>query len=228
MTQSRSFRVYEDILDLIRSGTIAPGGRMPNERKLAALNGATRTQVRDALLMLQKEGLVERKIGSGTYLSDDAPKIIEMGDAGVDLTASGVLDFQETLEARLYIEPRLAAKVAEAGDPAAFDALRTAADATAAARDWLTFKEAIYQFSRCLYVAAGNDFLVSIFDQILASRRRSNFDGRQSQAPVADLVRTHMRDELRAIADTVASGDPAVAEAAVRQYLIGLAASSAH
>ncbi|MCP4385643.1 MAG: FadR family transcriptional regulator [Hyphomicrobiales bacterium] len=228
MVQSVSFRVYEDILDLIRSGTILPGGRMPNERKLAALNGASRTQVRDALLMLQKEGLVERKIGSGTYLADDAPKIIEMGDAGVDLTAGAALDFQETLEARLYIEPRLAAKVAEAGQQDAFDSLFEAADATLSARDWLAFKESIYQFSRIYYMAAANDFLLSIFDQILQSRRRSNFDGRQGQAPVAGLVRTHVREELRGLAAATASGDGARAESAVRQYLVGLTASSAH
>ena len=35
-----SFRVYNDILDLIRSGEILPGGRMPNERRLAEIKGA--------------------------------------------------------------------------------------------------------------------------------------------------------------------------------------------
>ena len=61
-------RVYREIRDLLGSGEIAPGQRIPNERKLAEMNDASRTQVRDALLMLQREGLVERKIGSGPEL----------------------------------------------------------------------------------------------------------------------------------------------------------------
>lgn len=224
---STSFRVYRDILELIRSGEIEPGSRMPNERRLAELQGATRTQVRDALLMLQKEGLVERKIGSGTYLSERAPQIIEMEDAGVEIPAGRPHDFQETLEARLLIEPSVAAKVAVSGDRAVFDALSQAADRTLDAPDWLAFKEAIYAFSRLYYVAAGNDFLLWTFDQILQARRRSNFDGRQAHAPVAELVRQHIHEQLRAIVEAIASGDRSRAETAVRQYLVGLAASSA-
>ena len=222
-----SFRVYNDILDLIRSGEILPGGRMPNERRLAEIKGATRTQVRDALLMLQKEGLVERKIGSGTYLSSRAPQIIEMQDAHVEFPSEQPHDFQETLEARMMIEPGLAAKVAAAGDNIAFDNLRAAADAVLDAGDWLTFKEAIYAFSRSYYAAAGNDFLLWTFDQILQARRRSNFDGRHGSTPVADLVKQHVYEQLKSIADAISSQNPKQAEQAVRSYLVGLAASSA-
>ena len=114
MSQPVTDRVYHDICDLIRSGEIAPGARIPNERKLAEMKGASRTQVRDALLMLQKEGLVERKIGSGTYLSERAPQIIELKDAAVDMSPERSHDFLETLEARLLIEPSIAARAAEA------------------------------------------------------------------------------------------------------------------
>ena len=64
--------------------------------------------------MLQKEGLVERKIGSGTYLSERAPQIIELKDAAVDMSPERSHDFLETLEARLLIEPSIAARAAEA------------------------------------------------------------------------------------------------------------------
>ncbi len=227
MNHNGSFRVYDEILGLIRSGKISPGARMPNERRLAELQGASRTQVRDALLMLQKEGLVERKIGSGTYLAERAPQIIEMEDAGVDLSAGQSHDFQETLEARLLIEPAVAAKAATAGTENLMQALADAAEETLKAVDWLAFKEAIYAFSRLYYEAAGNEFLLWTFDQILLARRRSNFDGHQQHAHVAELVRRHVHEQLRAIAAAIASRDPTRAEAEVRRYLIGLAASSA-
>lgn len=222
-----SFRVYDEILDLIRSGEIVPGGRMPNERRLAELKGATRTQVRDALLMLQKEGLIERRMGSGTYLSSKAPQIIEMHDADVEFPSHQTHDFQETLEARLMIEPSLAAKVAVKGSESDFERLRAAASAVLTADDWLAFKERIYAFSRSYYEATGNDFLLWTFDQILMARRRSNFDGRHGSTPVADLVRQHVFEQLISIADAIASRDPNRAERAVSGYLVGLAASSA-
>ena len=102
-------RVYREIRDLLRSGDVVPGQRLPNERKLAEMKGASRTQVRDALLMLQKEGLVERKIGSGTYLSERAPQLIELADAAVHMSPERAHGFHETLEARLLIEPSVAA-----------------------------------------------------------------------------------------------------------------------
>lgn len=225
-TGAASFRVYTEILDLIRAGEITPGARMPNERQLAEMKGASRTQVRDALLMLQKEGLVERKVGSGTYLSERAPQIIEMGDADVDIVSGHTHDFQETLEARLLIEPSLAAKATAEKSQIFVDELRTVADRTLEARDWLAFKEAIYAFSRMFYVNAHNDFLLWTFDQILQDRRRRNFDGKQSNAPVAELVRHHVFDQLNTIVQAVASGDRLKAENAVRNYLVSLAASS--
>ena len=109
MSQTVTDRVYQEIRDIIRSGEIAPGQRIPNERKLAEMKNASRTQVRDALLMLQKEGLVERKIGSGTYLSERAPQIIELKEAAVDMSPERSHDFLETLEARLLIEPSVSA-----------------------------------------------------------------------------------------------------------------------
>ena len=224
---SARFRVYREILDLIRSDEIAPGSRMPNERKLAEMQRASRTQVRDALLMLQKEGLVERKMGSGTYLSERAPRLIEMGDAEVNLATGQPHNFQETLEVRLLIEPALAAKAAGEGDPVFLNRLSAAADKMLETADWLEFKESIYAFSRLLYEQSRNDFLLWTFEQILRARRNSNFDGKQGQVPVSELVRRHVHNQLGNIADALASGDPQQAEEAVRNYLVGLAASSA-
>ena len=69
--------IHADLMAAFRAGRYAPGGQLPNERQLAEQYGASRQQVRDALLILQEAGLVKRKVGSGTYLAEDAPSIIE-------------------------------------------------------------------------------------------------------------------------------------------------------
>ena len=226
MSQGASDRVYHELRDLIRSGEIAPSARIPNERKLAEMKGASRTQVRDALLMLQKEGLVERKIGSGTYLSERAPQIIELGDAAVDMSPERSHDFLETLEARLLIEPSIAARAAEAPTKAFRRDLDASLARILTAPTWLQFKEEIYAFARLYYQEAGNGFLLWAFEQIVNARRSNNFDGEMDQAPVANLVRQHFHDRLSKIADAIKDEDPELARTEVEAFLVGMAASS--
>ncbi|MGI9434175.1 MAG: FadR/GntR family transcriptional regulator [Geminicoccaceae bacterium] len=226
MSQGVTDRVYDEIRDLIRSGEIIPGARIPNERKLAEMKGATRTQIRDALLMLQKEGLVERKIGSGTYLSERAPQIIELKDAAVDMSPERSHDFLETLEARLLIEPSVAARAAEAPTRAFRRDLDTSLERILTAPTWLQFKEEIYAFARLYYQEAGNSFLLWTFEQIVSARRSNNFDGERDQAPVANLVRKHFHKRLSKIAEAIKGENPEQARTEVEAFLVGMAASS--
>ena len=226
MSQGVSDRVYQELRDLIRSGEIAPGARIPNERKLAEMKGASRTQVRDALLMLQKEGLVERKIGSGTYLSERAPQIIELKDAAVDMSPERSHDFLETLEARLLIEPSIAARAAEAPTKTFRRDLDATLERLLTVPTWLAFKEEIYAFARLYYREAGNGFLLWTFEQIVSARRSNNFDGEMDQAPVANLVRKHFHDRLSKIADAIKGEDPKQTRTEVEAFLVGMAASS--
>ncbi|MGI9436318.1 MAG: FadR/GntR family transcriptional regulator [Geminicoccaceae bacterium] len=226
MSQRVTDRVYQEVRNLIRSGEIAPGGRIPNERRLAETKGVSRTQVRDALLMLQKEGLVERKIGSGTYLSERAPQIIELKDAAVDMSLERSHDFLETLEARLLIEPSVAARAAEAPTKTFRRDLDASLERVLSAPTWLQFKEEIYAFARLYYQEAGNGFLLWTFEQIVSTRRSNNFDGEMDQAPVANLVRKHFHDRLSKIAQAITNEDPEQARAEVEAFLVGMAASS--
>ncbi len=227
MTKKASDRVYWEIRELIRSGEIAPGERIPNERKLAETRGASRTQVRDALLMLQKEGLVERKIGSGTYLSKRAPQIIELTEAAVDMSPERSHDFIETLEARLLIEPSIAARAAESPTAKFLEDMDHALELVLAAPTWLLFKEAIYDFARLYYNEAGNSFLLWTFEQIVNARRSNKFDGHTDQAPVANLVRRHFHDRLSKIAEAIRDEDPDRTRIEVETFLVGIAASTA-
>jgi DNA-binding FadR family transcriptional regulator len=65
-------RLYRQIADQIRasigSGEFAPGSRLPPERDLARELGVSRPSVREALIALEVEGLVEVRIGSGIYV----------------------------------------------------------------------------------------------------------------------------------------------------------------
>jgi GntR family transcriptional regulator/MocR family aminotransferase len=55
---------------LIQTGAIAPGARLPGQRMLAADLKVSRNTVLSVLAQLTSEGLVETRLGSGTYVAE--------------------------------------------------------------------------------------------------------------------------------------------------------------
>ena len=214
------------LLEAIRKGRYLPGAQLPNERKLAETFGASRQQVRDALLILNEMGLISRKVGSGTWLSEQAPQIIERIDADVDVQAPDEHSFLETIEARLIFEPGVAALAARHISESHLKLLKSSLDSILSPGSWLEFKSRIYQFSRACYVASGNGFLLRTFDQIIKARTDHKFDGRRENGEVAEIVRNHTHAQLAQIFRAIADGDEVRAETVTRKYIVGIAASS--
>ena len=61
--------VYRSLLKSIHEGRILRGAKLPNERDLARQLNASRTAVRAALQMMERQGLISRRVGSGTFLT---------------------------------------------------------------------------------------------------------------------------------------------------------------
>lgn len=214
------------LMDAIRSGRYLPGSQLPNERKLAESFGASRQQVRDALLILSQLGLISRKVGSGTWLSENAAQIIEHIDTDVSLRSPQEASILEAIEARLILEPGVAALAARHVTEAHVKVLKQALDALLQPGTWIEFKSRIYQFSRAYYVIAGNGVLLWTFDQIVRARADYKFNGRRENAEVANIVVNHTYEQLAQIFRAIADGDEVRAETVTRAYLVEIAASS--
>ncbi|MCF8882700.1 FadR family transcriptional regulator [Erythrobacter sp. SN021] len=65
----------EKIIRLIASGEFQPGDRLPAERELASMFHVSRPTVREAVIALEIEGLVEVRVGSGVYVLSKTPTI---------------------------------------------------------------------------------------------------------------------------------------------------------
>lgn len=63
------------ILEDIDSGKLMHGDKLPSERELADQYGISRMTARHTLSILEREGVVERRIGAGTFITN---KKIEM------------------------------------------------------------------------------------------------------------------------------------------------------
>ena len=65
----RYHQIAQALRDLIRSGRIAPGGRLDNQRRLAEEFGVTLMTLRQALEVLERDGLITRRHGLGTFVA---------------------------------------------------------------------------------------------------------------------------------------------------------------
>ena len=64
--------LVDTIKEKIKNGEYEPGERMESENTLSEQFGYSRQTVRQALSVLEQEGLIERRRGSGTYISSES------------------------------------------------------------------------------------------------------------------------------------------------------------
>lgn len=86
-------QIADDLLDRIESGEIRPGDRLPTERKLSEQLNVNRLTVRRAFKLLETQGLLERRQGSGTYLADRK----------IERQASVLISFTKGMQRRGYL-----------------------------------------------------------------------------------------------------------------------------
>ena len=100
-------RLYKDIagklIAAIQDGTFPVGGRLPAERDLAVQYDVSRPVIREAIIALEVQGLVEVRVGSGVY-------VLSASDTGPD--SSEDVSAIELTEARLLVESEVAALAA--------------------------------------------------------------------------------------------------------------------
>ena len=87
--------------EAIQSGAYVKGDQLPAERELAKRFNTVRSTIRKVLFRLEAEGLIERRVGNGTFVKFEDMSI---GDAQDIVSKVSPL---ELLEARLAVEPHM-------------------------------------------------------------------------------------------------------------------------
>lgn len=117
-------QIIAQIQELIRSGDLKPGDKLPSERVLAEGFGIGRGYIRRALQKLDFYGVIKTQNQSGSYVSNIGVTIID-GLLSNILTLEDA-DMDSLLDARLQIEPEIAGLAAERADKLAIERLRVA------------------------------------------------------------------------------------------------------
>lgn len=71
--RSPNRRIADHLRALIQSGELGPGDQVPSERELASTFSTARNTARDAIAILQAEGLVVARHGKGVFVRQQRP-----------------------------------------------------------------------------------------------------------------------------------------------------------
>lgn len=165
--KNRNGEALRTLRDWLGKANLADGGRLPPERDLCRDLGISRGALRGALATMEAEGRVWRHVGRGTFLGRRPPA----QDRNIALLARRTHP-EEVMEARLVIEPQIAALAAKR---ATLDDVQEIARCLAkarAAKDLATFELWDSAFHRALACAARNTLLLGLFDAVNSVRER--------------------------------------------------------
>ena len=205
-------RLAEQIMSLITSGEFAVGARLPSERGLADRFQVSRTAVREAVIALEVQELVEVRIGSGIYVRG-LPAVTKAA-----YVPAGPGPF-ELLRARRLIEGEIASQAAELRKDSDIDRIYSV---LAEMRDNCDDKRANeisdLQFHQRIAEATGNVVLVHVITALWDQLRGPIWSRLEEHFHTPVLRQASLADHQKVFSAIVAR-DPEAAKAAMHEHI---------
>ena len=216
-SRENSNYALERLRELLRAGGVDADGKLPTERELSTSLGVSRRAVRRALEVLEAEGRIWRRQGSGTYAGPRPDGLSE--HVGSIVAGTNPM---EVMEVRLRIEPQLAQLAAMRANAGDIEHLYELAIKTRDSTDADSHELWDGALHRLIAQCAGNSFFLTIFDVINRVRQDEAWQTIRERARSASRTREVTYGQHTAIVDAIAARDPAKAGEAMRQHLLTL------
>ena len=190
--------VYDRLVEALVQGTVNPGDRLIQDRLAEELD-VSRTPVRDALLRLKEEGVIEPS-----------------GRRGYVVRSLSETDVRDLYGARDAVEGHAAALVAELGNDALVQLRAALAQATArklrSSRESFEANRAVH---RAIVATTGNAYLLNFFDAIWGRAMSAlAYKDFYVHSPHDKFVAEH-----ESLIEEIATGDPARARCAMIEHI---------
>ena len=197
----------------IETGAYSEGDRLPPERQLATCFNAARSTVRRALDQLEKQGLVSRRLGSGTFVGATASASHRSADL-----ANGTSPLQ-LIEARLAVEPfttRLAVLHATRRNLDDMEVVLAHAEGCVTDKD--EFSKWDGEFHLLIAQASANPLLVNVYRQINHVRLHAQWDAMKEKILTPEVINDYNRQH-RSIYNALHERDAQGAQALITEHL---------
>lgn len=217
MNQKRLYeRVASKVAEDILSGAHLVGDRLASERELAIKFNVSRPTIREAMIALEVDGLVDVVTGSGVYVKSlsrkgDTPSRADVGAF-------------ELLEARALVEGEAAALAARFITDETLSALEALVQEMTDEneRDVKMSEDADRRFHMTIADASNNSAMLMVVESLWDARVRSKQAASLMAKSRAEGVKPRI-NEHKAILQALQERDPDKARAAMRTHLRGVA-----
>jgi DNA-binding FadR family transcriptional regulator len=200
---------------LLESDELDADGKLPTERGLSEAFGVSRRALRRALEVLEAEGRIWRKQGSGTYAGPQPDGLSEH----VGSIVAGT-DVMEIMEVRLRIEPQLAQLAAIRAKAVEVERMHELTKKIYGSDDADGRELWDGALHRLIAQSAGNRFFLTIFDMINHVRQDETWQTIRELARSSNRTRERTYAQHKAIVDAIAAKNPTAAAEAMRQHLL--------
>lgn len=221
-TQRASEAIYDQIKTLIIEGQLKPGDRLPSERSLMDAMARSRPTIREALRMLEREGLIHTVPGgSGAVVQQPSADIVTQS-LDTMLQVGGV-SLEELGEFRLHNDVAVARWAAQRRTQSDIDTLQNILnqmEQCIQGKDWEGFFALDPEF-HCQLAYAGKNTVAAIMSRVLSQlsnpisiKRIHNQPESSTEKQVLNIWDMHKR-----IFDAVCAGRPQEAQEAMAYHI---------
>ena len=199
----------QQVRDLIATGQLSPGSRLPPEAELADALGTSRSTVREAVRALVTARVLDVRRGDGTYVTSLRPELLLEGiGAAADLMHD---DFTlELVQVRRILEPAATAMAASRINEAVLDELEACLHRMSEAPSHDELVQFDAEFHELVARAAGNETLASMLNGVSSRTSRA----RVWRGVVEAGAKERTISEHAEILAALRARDPRLAEAA--------------
>lgn len=205
------------IKEMILSGELAPGDRLPPEKELSERLGLSRSSLREAVKALEVIRVLDVRRGDGTYVTSLEPHLLlEAMSFVVDLHDDhSVL---EIFAVRRILEPAASALAARNAEEIALSGLRAVVESVDHATSVEGLVEHDLEFHGGIARATGNAYLASLLDSLSSHTVRARIWRGITQEDAVERTLS----EHHAILDAIAAGDAELASALTVVHVSGV------
>lgn len=211
--------IINQLKQLIDSGHLVPGSRLPPERELARGMNVGRPAIREALGALNLLGVIENHPGNGTFLTSSYKELPSDPFSILFLLDKSTL--VEIFNARKIMEGPVAALAAEHRTEEDLKTMETALDGMERELFQIDkFLKYEYQFHRAVTVAAGNKIIADLMEKLYRLLKETRITVYHECASSLTLFQEKDYKNHRLIFDAIKAGNAQEATKAMMNHLL--------